>query len=495
MSLNFSFDHLRDKVTAERTPRPEPDAPFRILVIGDFSGRASRDQAEPLSGRTPRKADIDSFEPLMTEWKVRLAMNPGTPRAFAMGFSELEHFHPDAIFARVEVFGALRDLRARLTTPKTSAIAAAEVRAWAGGKASTTIEPKPVSASATPQSEFESLLGGSVGKKPAVATSAVDAIIRDLIRPHIVPAAEPDLHELIALVDAAIADAMRSVLHDPHFQHLEANWRGLHQLITGLELGEELDLAAIDISRAELAADIRENAARGLAEILAERPAAGSRPWSVVCLLEHFGATEHDAQLVGALAMCAHAGGAILLAGARDDLAGVASIAEKPRPENWTDAPDPEAEARWQVVRALPEASAVGLALPRVLARLPYSPAGDAIEAFAFVESPHGSPHESLLWGNPAVACTLLLGRAFTDRGWSLDPRSGGDIDGLPVHVAQTEPDRAATPCAEAWLTDSAANRLLEKGLIPVLSVQHRDAVRVPRLIAINAKPLAASWA
>jgi type VI secretion system protein ImpC len=193
--------------------------------------------------------------------------------------------------------------------------------------------------------------------------------------------------------------------------------------------------------------------------------------------------------------MCAHAGGAILLAGARDDLAGVQSIAEQPRPEHWNDTPDPEAAARWAVVRALPEASAVGLAMPRVLARLPYSPAGDPIEAFAFDECPHGSPHESLLWGNPAIDCTLLLGRAFTARGWSLDPQQGGDIDGLPVHVASAGPDRAATPCAEAWLTDSAANRLLEKGLIPVLSVQHRDAVRVPRLTAINAGPLAASWA
>lgn len=492
--MNFSFDHLRGKVRSERRDRPEPDAPFRILVIGDFSGRANRDQLDPLPGRTARKADIDTLETLLTEWKTRLGLRAGTEHAFAMGFSELEHFHPDEVFARVELFGALRDLRARLTNPKTSPQAAAEVRAWAGGKPGTNIEPKPMNAPSTPRSEFEALLGGSTGKAPPAATSAVDAIIRDLIRPHILPATEPDLGQLVALVDDAISTAMRSVLHEPHFQQLEANWLGLHQLITGLELGEELDLHALDASRAEIASDISTNSARGLTEILAERPAAGANPWSVVCMLERFGAEDADAQLVGALAMCATAGGTILLAGADDTLAGTDSIASSPRPENWTTPPGPEAEAKWRVVRSLPEAAAVGLALPRVLARLPYSPAGDPVATFEFIECPHGSSHEDYLWGNPAVACTLLLGRAFTDRGWSLGPQSGGDIDGLPVHVEAAGPDRTAMPCAEAWLTDSAANRLLEKGLIPVLSVQNRDAVRVPRLTAINGKPLAASW-
>ncbi len=497
MTLNFSFDHLRGQVKGQRRGRPEPDAPFRILVAGDFSGRGNRGIVEPMLGRKPRKADIDTFETLMREWKTRIGLAVGTEHAFGIGFGDLEAFHPDEIYQRVELFGALRDLRARLVNPKTSAAAAHEVRGWGSPLPSTDLEAKPPEAPATPQSEFESLLGGATGSSPTGPTAVIDAMIRDLISPHILPAAEPDLDELVSVVDRTISEQMRSILHDRDFAHLEANWRGLHQLITGLELGEELEIYALDVSREELRADICDNAARGLTEILAERgrDSAGGTAWSVVCLLEHFGANEADAQLVGGLGLCAHAGGAMLLAGARDDLAGVDSIAKDPRPENWNQSPGPEASAKWQVVRALPESASIGLALPRVLVRLPYCPRTDPIEAFDFDECPAGSSHESLLWGNPAVVTTLLLGRAFTERGWSLDGQASGDVDGLPVYVPDTSEDRVATPCAEAWLTDSAATKLLGKGLIPVLSVQHRDAVRVPQLISITGGAIEAGWA
>lgn len=497
MSMNFSFDIFRNTVSGQRAPRPEPEAPFRILVIGDFSGRANRRELGPFDSRKAPKVDIDNFETLMGEWKTRLALGAGTDGAFAIGFQELEHFLPDQIYKRVEVFKGLRELRARLANPATSAVAAAEVRSWASGKPASTVEPKPVEAPATPKSEFESLLGGSAGAVPSAAISQVDAMIRDLIRPHVVPSAAPDQAELAATVDRTISDLMRLVLHDPAFQELEANWRGLHTLVTGLETGEELQICVLDASRAELEHDVFLNGARGLHALLTERPRStpGGNPWSVICLLERFGGSVQDAQLLGGLAVCAHASGAILLAGAGDALAGTGSIAQTPKPEQWTQTLPAEAGEAWRLVRSLAEAGSVGLALPRVLARLPYGARTEPVDAFEFEECAHDWSHEALLWGNPAIHCTLLLGRAFSDMSWSLDPNAGGDIDGLPVFVPATDGDRSAMPCAEAWLTDTGSNKLLGLGLIPVMSVQHRDAVYVPRMCSINGGPLRAAWA
>lgn len=497
MSMNFSFDIFRNTVSGGGAPRPEPEAPFRILVVGDFSGRGNRGQIEALDARTPSKVDIDNFETLMAAWKTRLGLRAGHEGAFGVGFQELEHFHPEQIFRRVELFTALRELRTRLTNPSTSAAAAAEVRAWANAKPASTVEPKPMEAAATPRSEFEALLGGKVGAAPAAAAGHVEALIRELIRPHIVPSSAPDLHELVALVDETIAAQMRSVLHDPSFQLLEANWRNLHMLITGLETGEELQVFVLDADRAELEHDVFSNGARGLHALLTERPRStpGGHPWSVICLLERFGGASTDAQLLGGLAVCVHASGAILLAGAHDRLAGADALARTPRPENWTTTLAPDDAAAWQLVRSLGEASSVGLALPRVLGRLPYGARTEPVDAFAFEELEGAGTHENLLWTNPAAHCTLVLGRGFTDAGWSLDPQAGGDVDGLPVYVPGSGPDRSAVPCAEAWLTDAASQTLLERGLIPVLSVQHRDAVRIPRLCAINGRALQASWA
>lgn len=497
MSMNFSFDIFRNTVSGGRAPRPEPEAPFRILVMGDFSGRENRGQVEALDTRTATKVDIDNLETLMRTWKTRLGLRAGHEGAFGIGFGELDHFHPDQIFGRVELFTAMRDLRARLTSPSGSAAAAAEVRAWAQSKPASTVEPKPMEAPATPSSEFESLLSGSAGAAPKAAAGQVESLIRDLIRPHIVPSSAPDLGELVALVDQTISSQMRSVLHDAAFQSLEANWRSLHMLITGLETGEELQVFVLDASRVELEQDVFSNGARGLHALLTERPRStpGGNPWSVICLLERFGGATVDAQLLGGLAVCAHASGAALLAGACDQLAGATSIARDPRPENWNVSLAPDDAAAWQLVRSLGEASSVGLVLPRVLGRLPYGRRTEPVDAFAFEELTGAGAHEHLLWTNPAAHATLLLGRAFADAGWSLDPQAGGDIDGLPVYVPDAGPDRTAVPCAEAWLTDSASQKLLDRGLIPVLSVQHRDAVRIPRLCAINGRRLHASWA
>jgi len=52
------------------------------------------------------------------------------------------------------------------------------------------------------------------------------------------------------------------------------------------------------------------------------------------------------------------------------------------------------------------------------------------------------------------------------------------------------------TPCAEVWLNDSNSDELLEQGLIPVQSVQRRDAIRLPRFQSIHAPltGLAGRW-
>jgi type VI secretion system protein ImpC len=60
----------------------------------------------------------------------------------------------------------------------------------------------------------------------------------------------------------------------------------------------------------------------------------------------------------------------------------------------------------------------------------------------------------------------------------------------LPLHVYHTGVETVATPCAEAVLTERAAERLLERGLSPLLSVRDSDAVMLPRLQSI-AEPLA----
>lgn len=51
-------------------------------------------------------------------------------------------------------------------------------------------------------------------------------------------------------------------------------------------------------------------------------------------------------------------------------------------------------------------------------------------------------------------------------------------------------------PCAEAYLTDTAAETMFAQGLLPVMSIKRRPAIRLFGLpsIAANNAPLAGRW-
>jgi type VI secretion system protein ImpC len=104
--------------------------------------------------------------------------------------------------------------------------------------------------------------------------------------------------------------------------------------------------------------------------------------------------------------------------------------------------------------------------------------------------------HEELLWGNPAIACALLLAQSFEAVGWGFQPGMHRDLTGLPLHLRRRQGETEATPCAETWLTEDAAQRLLDEGLIPLASVKGQDTVHLIRFqsVADPLAPLAGAW-
>ena len=142
MPKPFSFGDAVIDVDAGSQPSqeaPEPDTPFRILILGDFSGRASRGICEPdLAGRRPVLVDRDNFEEVLEKLRPGLRLTP----EISLRFRELEDFHPDRIFERVELFGALRDMREKLSDRSTFAAAAAALQPQAPATPPGTPPPK-----------------------------------------------------------------------------------------------------------------------------------------------------------------------------------------------------------------------------------------------------------------------------------------------------------------------------------------------------------------
>jgi type VI secretion system protein ImpC len=497
---------------------PEPETPFRILIMGDFSGRANRGLCQPgaaMASRRPVLVDRDNFDAVLAKLgvEVHLPLGGGAGPPVIIKFSELDDFHPDRLYERLEVFQALREMRQLLKDPATFASVAAELQNKPEqGPAETSNETpaKPNrSAPEIPSLSTGDLLdevldktpSGSAEDKVSRGGSEWDRFLQETVAPYLVPDTEPQQAKLIAGVDAAVAELMRTILHHPDFQAIEAAWRGLYFLVSRLETDSHLKLYLVDISREELAADLNASEdlrSSGICKLLVEKTVEtfGADPWTVFAGDYTFIQTKEDAELLGRMAKIASRAGAPFIAAAGAGMLGCGSLAETPDPDDWQPLADEVSSAAWASLRGLPEANYIGLVLPRFLLRLPYGSETDPAEHFDFEEMSGLPVHNDYLWGNPAMGCVYLLARAFSRQGWNLRPGVVQDIEDLPLHVYDEQGESRLKPCAEVVLTERAMVKILDKGLMPLLSMKNRDVIRLARFqsLALPPKPLAGRW-
>ncbi len=499
MPGRMSFDYALGAASARSARRTDAGAPLRILVMGDLRGSADR-VGDDLAVRKPLSIDIDTFAQVLGKMAPRLTLGGEAADPIEIAFDDLDDFHPDALYKRLPVFRRLGDLRGRMQNPATFAQAAEAFSAPAPAPAEErSASEKPEDDAAT----LSRLLGGGAAVVPAPVASAqsgIDAFIRNVIAEHIQPDAPPHQAQYVSALDAAIAAQMRSILHAPAFQALEATWRGVNWLITNLELGETLQVYVLDATKAEVLEDMHsaqtDLAASALYKTLVEVPSvAGAQPWSLVVAQYEFGAGGEDITLLATLGAIGSQAGAPVIGAARPALAGCASLAATPDPSAWRSPGDATFES-WQALRKSQMAPWIGLAAPRMLLRLPYGARTDRVASFEFEELEPAREHDAYLWGNGAIACALLIGRAFLARGWDMQPGDELDVEDLPAHTYEEDGEKHLQACAEALLSERAGQAVLERGLIPLLSYKNRNAVRVLRFqsIAEPAQTLRGPW-
>jgi type VI secretion system protein ImpC len=488
-----------------------PDTAFRILLLGNFSGSVGGTPGLRPGWRT-LLIDRDNFDEVLARVGPGLRLPPGTvgPEELVVRFSELDDFHPDRLYQRLAPFGHLRELRRRLQNPDTFAQAAEEVRGWASPETSPA-QPVPAGQPKAPEKlvelSTEALLEkmleaapASEPGRPGMPDAGWQDFLRKLVAPHRAQAPAPDEGRLVELVDQAAGAQLRGLLHHPDFQSLESAWRGVFFLTRRLDTDENLKLYLLDVSKTELTTDLARDdlGASELHRLLVEETVGtpGAAPWSVLAGLYTFGRGPEDVETLARLAHLARRAGAPFLASTDCSLLNCGSLAETPDSRDWNVPAGPEEEEAWAALRQLPEAAYLGLALPRFLLRLPYGKEYSPAEEFAFEELPEGPGHQDYLWGNPAIACACLLGQTFNRHGWALRPGSVLDIDGLPLHVYQEGGERLLKPCAEVVLRERAIEAILERGLMPLLTIQGTDRVRLARFqsLASPPGPLCGRW-
>lgn len=307
-------------------------------------------------------------------------------------------------------------------------------------------EPAEIEAAApaTPAADIEELLRPrSLLEQIAEGGDPFEQYVKELARAHSVPQKKS--------VDqtAALTERMNALLHHPRFQTLESAWRGIDFAVRLMDDAvARIHLA--QFSKDDLAADLASDNLRAtrLYSLL------HSRRWTAAIGLHSF--DEANIELLARIAL-------------------VAADARVPYlAEGSTGIPQ-------ELFREIPESSYLGLALPRLLLRLPYGSRTSAIDSFKFEEMPGAPVHEHYLWGNAALACLAVLVRGDPDN---------LNLDDLPAHTYKKDSEWMMTPCAEVCLTETQVLALIDRGLMPLISYKDRPLVRLAGFRAVNSAPL-----
>ena len=515
MSERFSFGKLDVHLTAssdrlERTPTSE--VPFRIAILGDFSGQAGRENSRTRPAKlSPILIDRDNFDEVLQKLGVEAHLQLGTSgQRLILRFHSLEDFHPDQILSKVSLFSKLRETRQKLSNPSTFAEGAAEVSRWPDVRQATS-QPAPASEKESAESRGEDplsagfLLDGLAERGESTAGRSglgdFDAELRDIVQPHLAPREDPQQAELVAHVDTAIGELLEAILHHPEFQALEASWRGVYFLVSQLDTGSDLKIYLLDCTKEELASDLKSSEDlsrtalyRATVEETVQTP--GSTPWALLAGNYVFDLESGDIESLGRVAKIASAAGAPFIGAAGSSLIGCESLAATPDPDDWSLPLGSTICQTWEVLRKLPEASSLGLILPRFLLRLPYGKKADPIESLPFEELSTSPEHEHYLWGNPTFAAALLLARTFTESGWQFSEGIQQDIEGLPLHVFEEAGESVVKPCAEVLMTQRAAEKISNCGIMPLASIKGEDRIRLVRVqsVAPSGARLRGKW-
>lgn len=472
------------------------ERPTRIAILGDFSGGAAAGRLETgaaLAARKPIAVEFDTLDAAMARLKVGLTLPLGQGGAsVAIDLPSLDALHPDALYAQLDVFSAVAKLRERLTNSSTFAAAAAEVRG--GSQLSNQVKVSSLHAgerakSAAPAADaslddLSRLLGKPIADLPKPQDpTGIDALVREVVSPFVLPATDPQQGALIAAVDAALSDLMRAVLHHPELQNIEALWRGVDFLLRRLETGPDLIVHLIDISAEEFAADLSrtdELSETGLYQLLVKRQAElADGGYALILGTYELDTAAAHAELLGRAAQIAAQAQAPFVAGLSLDAAKLFAQPDA--------ALDQASALAWQGLRNLPAASYLALIAPRFMLRLPYGKRSDPIERFAFEEFDAAEGAASLLWGHPALLVATLLA--------SPDALENGPsdllVDDLSVHHSvDADGDPIALPCTQRLITTDAATTLAQRGVMAAVAHKGQPELRVAGLFAFNGEPL-----
>lgn len=492
-------------------PQLPPDAPFQILVVGDFSGRNHGGMRHDGRDGPVGPIRLDTVDDLMEHLRPSVQVQPRDGDPVRLAFGSVEDFHPDRLIRQVPALD--RRLRSveRLVEEALAERAGADAPqavatddspgTGADGSPGTGGAGGPAEGAVPPEGLLDDIVADTTGERPA-ARPREAAPVRELrdwigqvVAPHLEDAPDPDREVLRERLRADVAERLREVLHAGPVRHLESLWRSLLFLAATAGSSPDVRILVLDMSRRELEdALLSEEPQRSLFFWSLAEPVPGARhetPFAAAVVADHFGPEPGDVLLLNRLAMLAHEAAVPVLASARPAALGMADWTETEEPSRG-DPPD-----LWSELRTTPATRSLALLAPGFLLRLPYGTATDPCESLPLEEAPRpedGRADRPWLWGHPAFVGAAALTLGYARDNWRLDPSPAREFGTRPIHV-DAEGRVRAHPVERVWKVDEV-RRIRDRGVVPLVAYRESATFRLPGLASLSASGsgLAAWW-
>ncbi len=292
----------------------------------------------------------------------------------------------------------------------------------------------------------------------------------------------------IAAIDVMLSEQLDALLHHPRVTNLEGHWRGLCWLVNNADLSARLKIKVLNIGWAEICRDL--DLASEFDQSLLFRKiyeeefgSPGGEPYGLL-IVDHdvrhradASSRTDDVSALAALASVAAAAFSPMILGASPALLEVDSFHDLGNVIDIS-APLRNADhARWRGLGTRSDMRFIGIALPRMLARLPWQDDGTRNDGFRYAEYAPAADHR--VWSSAAYAFGAVVARAFAAFGWPADVRGvetdrigGGLVEDVPIEPFETDRDQVWTriPLEIVW-NDRQERELLAAGLIPLAAV------------------------
>jgi type VI secretion system protein ImpC len=340
--------------------------------------------------------------------------------------------------------------------------------------------------------DFSRLLMKGFAPTSESARSAVEDAVRTLAEQALADStliqgeATQTIEAIVAAIDRKLSEQINLIIHHADFTALESSWRGLHYLVNNTETDEKLKIRVINLSKKELHRTLRKY--KGTAwdqspifkKVYEEEYGQfGGEPYGCLVGDYYFDHSPTDTEVLAEMSQIAAAAHAPFLAAAAPSLMQMQSWQELANPRDLTKIFQTPEYAAWRSLRESDDSRYIGLAMPRMLARLPYGAKTDPVDEFEFEEDVEGGDHQRYVWANAAYAMAANVTRSFKQYGWCSRIRgvgSGGAVEGLPAHTFPTDDGGVDMKCpTEIAISDRREAELAKSGFMPLIHRKNSD--------------------